>query len=1047
MADPVIGEAPGGSAPRRDDLPALGVRRPWLVTVLSLLIAIAGCAAILAVEVRELPDVDRPLVNVRAVLPGASPETLDAEVTALLEGAVARVSGIQNISSSSEENNARISVEFRPGTDIDRAAADVREAVSRVARELPDDLEQLAVYKADEDAQEIVRIAVMSRVHSEEALTRIVEKDVLPEIISLPGVADVPLFGNRERVLRVIVDPLRLTSYGLTVSDVAAVLQQAPLDVPAGSFRTGDQQLLVRADASVVTEADVEATILRDQVRIGDVAEVSFSPADAVSFVRLDGQRIIGLGVVRQAGSNTIRIVDGVEAAIARLNERFTDVRLVKISDEATFIRGAVREVLISLVLSILVVVATIRLFSGSLRLTLVPAIAIPVSLLGVLAFVWLLGFSVNILTLLALVLATGLIVDDAIVVLENVQRLRGEGMGARAAAVLGTRQVFFAVIATTAVLVAVFVPIAFLPGTSGRLFREFGFVLATSVAISSFVALSLVPAAMARLNPAASRDSALLRFGRTLQIAYVASIDRVLTHPWLTLLLCIAAAAGAGGLYGQLDRELVPSEDRGQINIFARGPEGVGLAYTERQADRIEAVLLPLLEQGEIRNVYTVIGRYDPNIVLVNAPLVPWNQRSRSQQEIAAEIAAPLAGLPGAGARVFGGNSLGIRGATGGMRVALVGNDYDEIFTAARRFAAAVEEQGSVVSQPRISYQPTQPQLSVRIDRRRAADLGLSLDELAQTLRAMIDGLDVIDLNVGDESISIILEAGAADINDPSDLVNLYLRSEDGALIPMSSVAELVEEGVASQLDRQSQRRAIRVNLDVAQGAALQTAVDEARRIALAVLPDSIELLTVGEAAALEDAKRDTILTYAIALLVVFLVLVAQFESLASAAVIMLIVPFGLAAAVFALFLTGTSLNIYSQVGLVMLIGLIAKNGILLVEFADQERERGLSVRDAIRSSARVRLRPVTMTLVSTVLGALPLILSSGPGAEARSAVGWVVFGGLGMAALFTLYLTPVAYLGIARFAKPRSVAAATLESELEGARRPGLEGRPQTP
>ena len=1021
------------STPRREDLPALGVRRPWLVTVLNLLIAIAGVAAILAVEVRELPNVDRPLVNVRATLPGASPETMDAEVTALLEGAASRVSGVLDISSSSEENSSRVNVEFRPGTDIDRAAADVREAVSRVARELPEDLEQLAVYKADEDAEEVVRIAVTSSVYSEEALTRIVEKDVVPELISLPGVADVPLFGNRQRVLRVILDPLRLTSYGLTVTDVAAVLRQAPLDVPAGSFRSGDQQLLVRADASVVTEDEVEATILRGQVRIGDVASVSFAPADAVSFVRLDGQRVIGVGVVRQAGSNTIEIASGVERAIERLNERFTDVRLVKISDEATFIRGAVREVLISLLLSILVVIGTIRLFSGSLRLTLVPAIAIPVSLLGVLAFVWMLGFSVNILTLLALVLATGLIVDDAIVVLENIQRLRGEGLGAKAAAVLGTRQVFFAVIATTAVLVAVFVPIAFLPGTSGRLFREFGFVLAMSVAISSFVALSLVPAAMARINDHNPEgDGPIVRLGRALQNGYVASIGAVLRHPWVTLLVCVTAAGSAGALYTELDRELVPSEDRGQLRIFARGPEGVGLGYTERQGDRMEAVLLPYVGNGEIASLYTVIGRYDPNIVLINAPLVPWEQRERSQQEIAAEIQAPLSNLPGTGARVFGGNSLGIRGANGGLRVALVGNDYENIFAAARVYAAAVEERGSVISRPRISYQPTQPQLSVRIDRRRAADLGVSLDELAQTLRAMIDGLDVIDLSVGDQAVPIILEAGADDIDEPSDLVNLYVRSDGGALIPMSSVVELVEGGVASQLDRQAQRRAIRVDLDVAQGIALQSAVDEARSIAADTLPPGIELLTVGEAAELEDAKRDTFLTYGFALLVVFLVLVAQFESLASAAVIMFIVPFGLAAAVFALFLTGTSLNIYSQVGLVMLIGLIAKNGILLVEFADQQRDRGLSVREAITTSARVRLRPVAMTLVSTILGALPLILSTGPGAEARNAVGWVVFGGLGLAALFTLYLTPVAYLGIARFSRPRGTAAESLDAEL---------------
>ncbi|MBT8446458.1 MAG: efflux RND transporter permease subunit, partial [Gammaproteobacteria bacterium] len=761
-------------SPARNDLPALGVRRPWLVVVLNLLIAIAGIAAMLAVEVRELPDVDRPLVNVRATLPGASPETMDAEVTAMLEGAVARVSGVQNIRSSSEENSARVRIEFRAGTDVDRAAADVREAVSRVTRDLPDNLEQLAVYKADEDAEEIVRIAVESATLSEAMLTRIVEKDIVPEFVSLPGVADVPLFGVRELVLRVIVDPLRLTSHGLTVADIAGVLQQAPLDVPAGSFRTGDQQLLVRADASVVTEEQVEATIIRGNLRIGDVATVSFSPADATSIVRFDGQRVIGIGVVRQAGSNTIEIAAGVDRAIARLNDRFTDIELVKISDNATFIRGAVKEVLFSLLLSILVVVGTIRLFSGSMRLTLVPALAIPVSLLGTLAFLWLVGFSVNILTLLALVLATGLIVDDAIVVLENVQRRRSEGLGARAAAVLGTRQVFFAVVATTAVLAAVFVPIAFLPGTAGRLFREFGFVLAMAVIISSFVALSLVPAAMARLTPQKTRAGVVSRAGSLLQGAYVGSLARALRYPWLTLLVCVAAASGAGALYTQLEQELIPTEDRGQINVFARGPEGVGLGFTERQGNRIESVLLPLLGGGEVASLYTVIGRYDPNIVLVNAPLVPWSERSRSQQEIAAEIAAPLANLPGAGARVFGSNSLNLRGASGGLSFALLGNDYKEIYRSARALASAVEERGETVSRPRVSYQPTQPQLSVRIDRRRAADLDISLDDLAQTLRAMIDGLDVVDLNVGDQAVPVMLEAGVDAINEPTDLVNL---------------------------------------------------------------------------------------------------------------------------------------------------------------------------------------------------------------------------------------------------------------------------------
>ncbi len=1031
------------AASARSDLPALGVRRPWLVAVMNLLIAIAGIAALMAVEVRELPDVDRPIINVRAQLPGGSPETMDAEVTRILEGAVARVSGVTDISSSSEENSSRIRAEFRPGYDLDRAATDVREAISQTARDLPDDVEQLAVYKADEDAEEVVRVAVLSTRYSEEALTRIVEQDIVPAFLALPGVADVPLFGSRKRTLRVIVDPLRLTSYGLTVSDVAAVLREAPLDVPAGSFRGGDQQLLVRADASVVTEDQVADTIISGTVRIADVADVSFAPADAESLVRLDGQRVVGIGVVRQAGSNTIEIAAGADRIIERLNARFDDLSLQKISDNAIFIRGAVKEVLISLFLAVLVVVATIRLFSGSLRLTLIPAIAIPVSLLGTIAAIWLLGFSINILTLLALVLATGLIVDDAIVVLENIQRRRRQGLGANAAAVLGTRQVFFAVIATTAVLVAVFVPIAFLPGTAGRLFREFGLVLAVAVAISSFVALSLVPAAMARLgsSPEGAIDRRLRIIGARLQGLYARSLGTTLAHPWPVLVLCLLAAGGAGALYFQLDRELLPTEDRGEINIFARGPDGVGLPYMERQADRMEDVLRPLLESGEVSSLYTVVGRYDPNLVFISAPLAPWSERTRSQQDIAAEIAPILRNLPGAGPRVFSSNSLNLRGSSGGLEIVLTGSDYGRIYAAARDLADAIRERLSSVSGPRIGYQPTQPQLSVRIDRRRLADLGIALPELAETLRAMIDGLDVIDLNVEDQAVPIILEGGARAIDDPGDLANLYVRTASGTLVPLSSVVDIVEEGVASELERQSQRRAIEIDVDVAQGVALQTAVDDLRALADEIVPPGIEVLTKGEAATLEESSRETLVTYGFALLIVFLVLVAQFESLTSAVVIMAIVPFGLAAAILSLFLTGTSLNIYSQVGLVMLIGLIAKNGILLVEFADQLRDEGRSVRDAVAEAAAVRLRPIAMTLVSTVLGALPLILSSGPGAEARAAVGWVVFGGLGLAALFTLYLTPVVYLGVARFARPRAHAAEALEKEMQDASRLGQE------
>ena len=1020
------------SSPAKQGLPELGVRRPWLVLVLNLLIAICGLAALLAIEVRELPDVDRPVVSINAFLPGASPETMDAEVTRLLEGAAARVSGVLNINSSSEENSTRIWIEFRSDIETDQAAADVREAISRIERDLPDALEQLSVFKADERAEEIIRVAVRSTLYAEEELNRVIEQDIVPRFISLPGVADAPMFGSRQRVLRVILDPLRLTSYGLTVADIAAVLRAAPLDVPAGSFRAGDQQLLVRADAAVTKEEDIASLIIRDEIRIGQVAKVAFSPEDTTSFVRLNGERVVGISVVRQAGSNTIRIADGVREAVRDINARMDGVRLDIISDDAIFIKGSVREVVTTLLISILVVIGTIRLFTGSMRLTLVPAIAIPISLLGTLAASWMLGFSINILTLLALVLAAGLIVDDAIVVLESVQRQRADGAGPSNAAVQGTRRVFFAVIATTAVLIAVFVPIAFLPGTAGRLFQEFGLVLAVAVVISSFVALSLVPAVMSRLPATPAKTRRVNTIGMRLAEQYHRSLSVVLGVSRSTALISVLIAGGAAGLYSLLDQELLPSEDRGKIYIFAKGPDGVGLNYTERQADRMENILMPLLEDGEITDLFSVVGRWDPNIIFMVAKLADWNARERSQQEIAADLKPLFSELPGVTTRVFSANSLNLRGASnGGLSVALLGTDYDELYAAARDYTEEIRARLDSVSRPHIGYDPSQPQLSVEIDRERSSDLNIPLEDVAQTLRVMVDGARIVDLNADDQTIPIILEAGSDKIRDPNDLVNLYVRSQSGALVPLSSLVRLDERGVAGQLDRREQRRAIEIDFEIQPGFAMQTAVDDLFALAGEVLPDSVTLITRGEAAALAETNRETLVTYGFALLIVFLVLVAQFEGITSALVIMAIVPFGLAAAIAALFVTGTSLNIYSQVGLVMLIGLIAKNGILLVEFADQLRDQGHDVREAIEEAARIRLRPIVMTLVSTILGALPLILASGPGSEARSAVGWVVFGGMGLATVFTLYLTPIAYLGIARFAKARATAGQRLDEE----------------
>ena len=1020
---------------RASELPSFSVRRPTAVVVMNLLIVIAGLGALFGIEVRELPDVDRPVVTVRAFFDGASPETMDAEVTSVVEGAVARVSGIKTINSASEENNMRVRAEFLPNVDLDVAANDVREAVAAIERRLPEGVEDITIVKADADASPIIRLALMSNRLSQEALTRLAEDDVGAELSAIPGVATVALFGDQERVLRVVVEPMRLASYGLSIDDVAKVLRSTSLDVPAGSFKSDDQLLLVRADASIWRPADVEGLALRDDVRLGDVAQAFYGPAEAESYSLLNGRKVIGLGIIRRAKSNTIEISAAVDKVIERLNRRLDDVEIVKISDDARFIRGAVREVIVSLSIAVGVVIVVIFFFMGAIRPTLIPAVAIPIALIGTVAAIWLLGFSINILTLLALVLATGMIVDDAIVVVENIDRQRAAGMKPMAAAVVGTRQVFFAVLATTATLVSVFVPIAFLPSMAGKLFAEFGFVLAIAVVISSFVALTLCPMLASRLpsrDGHGAREGHLGKLGNWIVGLYRRLLEFTLSARFLVLGAAVMVALSAVVLFPSIDEELVPTEDRGAILIMMQGPDGVGLEYMDRQSARAEALLEPLRQSGEITNVLSIVGRWDLNRVYIIAPLAPWSERTRSQAEIAKELRPKLKAIPGATARVRTPNSLNLHHVGGGLEFALTGSNYADIAAAADTFLAAMHDRLPQFEDPEIEYQQTQPQLSVRINRRRAEDLGVPVEGIASTLRAMVDGFQVTQLNVDDKSVPVLIESAAGAIDDPSDLHNLFVASTRGGLVPLSAFVTLEEVGVAAELDRTVQKRAIEIDTPLPPGYSLQRAISDIEKLADDVLVPGIELRFINEAATLQDTSSQVGIAFGLSILIVLLVLAAQFESFLSACVILLTVPFGLAAAVFALYFTGSTFNIYSQIGLIMLVGLMAKNGILVVEFADQLRDRGHEVGEAIRIAAVTRLRPVMMTMLSTVLGALPLILSSGAGAEARHAIGWIVFGGLGIATVFTLVLIPVIYSLLAPLAPPRAHAGVRLDREL---------------
>jgi hydrophobic/amphiphilic exporter-1 (mainly G- bacteria), HAE1 family len=1050
-AAPNGGEAPGrkrgGLLAQASGLPALALRRPWLVIVLNLLIVIAGLAALRGVEVRELPNIDRPVISIVANWPGAAAQTVDAEVTRQIEAAASRVAGVVAVRSVSREGGLWISLEFQPTIDMMTAAIDVREAISRVERGLPNAVEDLAVIKADADASWVMQLTVSSTTLAIDELSRVVEDRIEPALVAVPGVADVGSFGGRQRTLRVRLDPSRMAALGIGIDEVIAAVRSAPADVPAGTLKSTGTELLVRADASLLTPDQLRALPLRTTAtgssvsapRLGDVADVHHAPADVRSLVRLDGRSVVSLGIVREAQANTLEISTGVRRVVDQLNAQGDGLEVRVVDDDAVFIEGALREVLITLVLAVIIVVAVVGVFLGSWRATLVPIVAMPIALIGTLAAIWMLGFSLNLITLLAMVLACGLVVDDAIVVLENIQRRRAMGLPPRAASVIGTREVFFAVMATTATLASVFVPISFLPSGAGRLFREFGFVMAIAVALSSFVALSLAPMIAARMSDPTREPSrvkrVLSRGGRAVLSGYRRSLGQVLRFGWVVVAASVLVAGLAMWQYQRLQQELVPQQDRGVVRVRLDGPDGVSLAYMDRQMELALQALEPLRAEGLVTQFFTITGRGRANQADIIAPLPPWGDRDFTQQQVAQRVTAALAGVPGVRHRIQGSSGLGIPGADGTVQMAITGDDHERIAAAAFELSEAAETELPNFRELRVNWRASQPTLALRIDRERAAELGVSVEALSSALRVMVEGFEVAELNADDRSIPVIIESQRRAATDPDDLLNLNVRTADGTLVSLAQFVGFSEGVQPQELRRFAQRRAVEINAPTEEGYPLGEAVEDVRELAQRVLPEGMQLLFRGEAAALDETSRDVAITFAIAMLVIFLVLVAQFEGVTSAAVVMITVPFGLAAAVFAMLIGGVSMNIYSQIGLLLLVGVMAKNSILMVEFADQLRDRGMTVHDAALESACVRLRPILMTMVSTILGALPLVLSSGAGAEARVAIGSVIFGGLGLAALFTLFLTPVIYLGLARFARPRAAQGDRLMAEMEQA------------
>jgi HAE1 family hydrophobic/amphiphilic exporter-1 len=1016
----------------------LFVRRPVLAVVINALIIVAGLAAFFGVEVRELPSVERPTISVNTSFPGASAETVDREITAEIEGAIARVQGVASISSSSSYGQSRVSLSFADGTNLDNATSDVRDALSRITNRLPSGANAPTIVKADSNAQAIMQLSVTSESLPKGELSALAEDVIAERLAAVPGVADVQINGQQQNVFQIDVDQIKLASLGLTVADVRNALSTIAFDSPAGSLNGTNQNIAIRAVAEVNTPEEMQELVIRDRIKLSDVASVVFGAGSSTSGLRTNGQSGIGLGIVPQAQSNAVQISEGVRQAIAGLEGSIPPGVTVRVSsDDSVFISGAIHEVEISLLIAVVSVIGIIFLFMLDWRATLIPALTLPVALIGTVAGIYAMGFSLNILTLLAIVLAAGLVVDDAIVVLENIMRRRAMGLGPRAAAVLGTQEVFFAVIATTVTLAAVFVPISFLPGQTGRLFREFGFTLAISVGISAVVALSLAPMLASRLlKPHAEhKPNIIQRFGGMLAAIYARLLRLTLNYPLVVVVIALLFAGSAWLVFGTLRQELTPAEDRAAVSIRVSAPNTVSLDFTRTQMQKIEEMLQRYRDSGEATSIFSVSGfGSNTSSGFMVLTLAPWQERERTQQQIAAEIQQMLVNVPGVRANINQGNSLGIRGGGSGLQFALVGNDYTQLAGIANQIKGVLEEDPKW-GRVSVNYETTQPQMTLTVDREKAASLGIDINGLGTTMQAMIDGSDVGTVFINDESYSVRMLSTSSPVNDPADLESIFIKTSDGRYVPMSTIATLTEAPIAPSLGREGQRRAVAVTAALTDGFAIGDAYSQAVQIAQPLLPDGTGVIPLAEARTIGDSNQGLIITFSFALVVILLVLAAQFESVWSAIIVMATVPFGLACAVYALFVTGVSLNVYSQIGLILVVGIMAKNGILIVEFANQLRDRGQGVREAIENSANIRLRPVMMTMIATIIGGMPLILGSGAGAESRAALGWVMVGGLAFAAIATLFLTPVAYLFLARFSKPKHEEEARLQRELDAA------------
>lgn len=1026
----------------------ISVKRPVFASVISLVLIIFGIIAFDRLSLREYPDVDAPILTIDTNYRGASSSVVETRITQVIEERIAGIEGIRTISSSSTDGRSRITLEFNVGRDIDSAANDIRDRISGLADNLPDDADPPEVEKADSNDDVIIWRNLASSKMTTPELSDYARRNLVDRLSALDGVARVRVGGARNYALRVWIDRRKLASRGLAVSDIETALRSENIEAPAGSLESARRIYTMRIDRSFQTPEDFSQLVIAQGddgylVRLGDVARVERGTTEDRNLFRGNGVAQVGLGVIKQSTANTVDVAQNVRDLAEQLNKTLPEGMSIEASfDSSVFISASISEVYKTLFISVALVTLVIFLFLGSLRVTIIPAITVPISLIATFSVLYALGLSINLLTLLALVLAIGLVVDDAIVVLENiVRRMDEKGETPLVAAYRGTRQVGFAVISTTMVLVAVFIPITFVEGEIGQLFREFAFTISAAVVFSSLLALTLTPMLASKLLKDKPETGLLAKIPATIDRGfgvvlrgYGWVLDKILLRPLLVGIAFFALLGGSWQLSQSIQQEYVPTEDRGGFFVVVRGPEGASFAYMEPYLDEIERRLLPYTETGEMERLLIRAPGFSSsfNQGFVIVVLDDWARR-RPAGEIIREINGKLSDLPGI--RAFARMAQGLGGGRGKPIQFVIGGPSYETLTEWRdTFVAALEANNPGVRDIDWDYKETQPQFRVKVDYDRAADLGVTVNEIGATMQTMLGSRNVTTYIEGGQEYDVILEGIRSEQNSPSDIDNIYVRSSrSGELVPMSNLITIESLADSATLNRYNRVRAITIEADLAEGVAMGSVLDAMSQLARDVLPEEATIDFKGQSLDYQDSGSSMGFVFGVGLVIVFLVLAAQFESYRHPVIIILCVPVTIAGGLLGLWLTGNTLNIYTQIGLIMLIGLAAKNGILIVEFANQLRDEGREFNTAIKEAAMTRFRPIVMTSLTTAAGSIPLILSSGAGAETRAAIGVVILFGVIAAALVTVLLVPTAYALIARGSGSPMDVTRRLEAESE--------------